>query len=265
MESYNPSGKTNQAEKLLNDEIKLDKSTPIPLYFQLKEIIREEIEEGSLTPGDSIPSERELADSFEVSRPTIRQALKELVNEGLLDRQKGRGTYVAEPKINYGFIQKLITFYDDMVKKGYEPRTRILKKEIREPGKGIAGKLELASDARVIFLHRVRSIDGVPLVSVMNFVPHYLCPALMEEDLEDKSLYNVMAEKCGIIFHRADISLEPVIAEPYDTELLEVEEGSPIHLMKNLSYSSEGIPMDYFESRFRGDRGKVRVKLVNNK
>ena len=260
-ETRNDEGKSNL---IINGEQELDKSTPIPLYFQIKEIIREEIEEGRLSPGDSIPSERKLADEFDVSRPTIRQALKELVNEGMLHREKGKGTYVAEPKINYGFIQKLITFYDDLVKKGYEPRTEILKKEIRKPRKGIANKLEISPDEEVIFLQRLRSIENDPLVTVMNFVPRYLCPDLIEVDLEDKSLYNVMAEKYDVKFHRADITLEPGIAEKYDKELLEVEEGSPIHLMKNVTYTKDGTPMDYFESRFRGDRGKVRVQLVND-
>lgn len=257
-------GDDEKSNIIINGEQELDKSTPIPLYFQIKEIIREEIEEGGLSTGDSIPSERKLADEFGVSRPTIRQALKELVNEGMLHREKGKGTYVAEPKINYSFIQNLITFYDDMVKKGYEPRTRVLKKEIRKPRKGIANKLEISPGDEVIFLQRLRSIEDDPLVTVMNFVPRYLCPDLIEVDLEDKSLYNVLAEKYDVEFHRADITLEPVIAEKYDKELLEVDEGSPIHLMKNVTYTEDGTPMDYFESRFRGDRGKMRVQLVND-
>jgi len=99
------------------DEV-LDKSTPIPLYFQLKEIIKDKIDSGKLKPGDILPSERELSQVYQISRPTIRQALKELVNEGLLYREKGKGTYVSKPKINYGFIQKLTTFYDDIKEKG---------------------------------------------------------------------------------------------------------------------------------------------------
>ncbi len=98
-------------------EQKLNRKIPVPLYYQLKEIIKEEIEEGKLKPGDPIPSERELSEKYGISRPTVRQALKELVYEGWLTREKGRGTFISKPKIDYGFIQHFTTFYDDMVKK----------------------------------------------------------------------------------------------------------------------------------------------------
>lgn len=249
---------------ILNSDNKLNKDVPIPLYFQLKEIIKEKILEGELEAGDLIPSERELSKKYEISRPTIRQALQELVNEGLLNREKGKGTFVAKPKINYGFIQRLTTFYDDMKKKGYQLKTEIRRKEIRKVTEGLMKKLNLEKDDKIIFLDRVRYIENEPIVRVMNFVPYNICPGLLEEDLEDKSLYKVMREKCGVKYYRAEISLEPVIAKKYDAEILATQEGAPIHLMENITYDQNNRPMDYFESRFRGDKGKIQVELYNN-
>ncbi|MDI3547286.1 MAG: GntR family transcriptional regulator, N-acetylglucosamine utilization regulator [Halanaerobiales bacterium] len=239
----------------------LDKNTPIPLYYQLKEILREKIETGELKPGDLLPSERELSEKYKISRPTIRQALKELVNEGLLYREKGRGTFVSEPKINYGFIQKLTTFYDDMVEKGYIMRTKVLEKDIKLVTKVIAKKLNIEENEKVIYISRIRYIENEPIVSVVNHIPYKLCPDLINEDLEDKSLYRILAEKYELVAYKARVTLEPIVASEYDSELLNIEEGAPIHLMQNITYTKENIIMDYFESHFRGDKGKVMVEL----
>jgi GntR family transcriptional regulator len=109
----------------------LDKNSPIPLYFQLEEILKERIETGELQTGDLLSSEKELSEKYKISRPTVREALRGLVSEGLLYREKGKGTFIAKPKIDYGFIQKLTTFYDDMIEKGFTPKTKVIKQEIR--------------------------------------------------------------------------------------------------------------------------------------
>lgn len=251
---------------ILDENDQLDKDVPIPLYFQLKEKIKEKIVNGELEPGDLIPSERELSEKYNISRPTIRQALQGLVNEGLLYREKGRGTFVAKPKIKYGFIQKFTTFYDDMQKKGYTLKTKVISQEVKKATSRVANKLDINKNDKVIFLERIRYIEETePIVWVMNFIPYELCPGLINEELKDKSLYHVLDEKYNITYHKAEITLEPVIAEKIDAEILKVEEGSPIHLMENVTYNKEGVIMDYFESRFRGDKGKVQVELYNEK
>ena len=240
----------------------LNKNTPIPLYYQLKEIIREQIDIGELKPGDILPSERELSEKYIISRPTIRQALKELVNEGLLYREKGRGTFVAEPKISYGFIQKLTTFYDDMMEKGYTPITKVLNKEIKIARKAIANKLNIREGEKIVVISRIRYVEGEPVVSVVNHIPYKLCPELINDVLENKSLYNILSEKYRLIPYKAKMSLEPIIASEYDARILNIEKGAPVHLMQNITYTEDNnIVMDYFESHFRGDKGKVMVEL----
>ncbi len=243
------------------NDIVLDKNTPIPLYYQLKEIIKEKIESGELKPGDVLPSERELSQVHQISRPTIRQALKELVNEGLLHREKGKGTFVSEPKINYGFIQKLTTFYDDMKDKGYVTRTRVVNLEVIKARKAVAKRLKLNEDEKIIYISRIRSINNETVVSVENYIPYNLCPELIREDLTDKSLYRLLSEKYGLTAYKAEVTLEPLVATEHDSETLNIELGAPIHFMQNLTYNKENIIIDYFESRFRGDKGKVTVEL----
>ncbi|MTI58617.1 MAG: GntR family transcriptional regulator [Firmicutes bacterium] len=244
-------------------DIILDKSIPIPLYYQLKEIIKEKIESGELKPGDILPSERELANIYQISRPTVRQALKELVNVGLLYREKGKGTFVSKPKINYGFIQKLTTFYDDMKEKGYVTKTKVVNIEVINARLSVTKKLNLSEKEQIIYISRIRSINGEIVVTVENYIPYKLCPELIHEDLTDKSLYRLLSNKFGLDAHKAKVTLEPSVATEHDSEVLNIEIGAPIHLMKNLTYNSDGIIIDYFESRFRGDKGKVTVELYN--
>ena len=241
----------------------LDKNSPIPLYFQLEEILKERIETGELQPGDLLFSEKELSEKYQISRPTIRQALRGLVNEGLLYREKGKGTFIAKPKIDYGFIQRLTTFYDDMIEKGYTTKTKIVKQEIKEVRGTIAKKLNIPKGEKIIFLHRIRSVENEPVVSVMNFIPYKLCAHLINEDLENKSLYRLLINKYELKPYKAEITLEPIVAEEYDSQILKIKLGAPMHLMQNITYTNDNVAMDYFESRFRGDKGKVRVVLYN--
>jgi len=241
----------------------LDKNTPIPLYFQLEEILKEKIETEELQPGDLLSSEKELSEKYKISRPTVRQALRGLVSKGLLYREKGKGTFVAKPKIDYGFIQRLTTFYDDMVKKGFTPKTKVIKQEVKTVRGAIAKKLDIQKGEKVIFLSRIRFIENEPIVSVMNFIPYKLCPDLINEDLENKSLYRVLTNKYGLKPYRAEITLEPIVADEYDSQILKIRIGDPMHLMQNVTYTKDNIIMDYFESHFRGDKGKVKVVLYN--
>ena len=108
----------------------IDRNSPLPYYVQMKDAIKQQIENGNWKPGDIVPGEPELCRIFDVSRSVVRQALKEMTYEGLVVRQKGKGTFVAEPKINESLVQKLTGFYQDMVDRGHEPVTQVLKQEV---------------------------------------------------------------------------------------------------------------------------------------
>ncbi len=239
----------------------LNRKTPIPLYYQLIEMIRKDIETGVLKPGDIIPSERELSEKYQISRPTVRQAIKELAYEGLLNREKGRGTFVSRPKFNYGFIQQFSTFYDDMAEKGYQVQTKVLNIEVRKDLPNIEKILNIAESDPIICIERIRFVEGEPIVKVSNFIPFSLCPDLINEDLTDKSLYRTLFEKYHLRAYRAEITLEAVVADDLDSQVLEIPKGAPVIFMKNITYTPENTIMDYFQSRFRGDKGKIKVNL----
>ena len=128
----------------------------------------------------------------------------------------------------------------------------------------MAKKLNIKENDKIIFIKRLRFIEGEPIVIVMNHIPFKLCPQLLEVNLKDKSLYEIMESKFDLVPNRAQITLEPIIAKKFDSKLLDIKIGSPMFLMKNITYTKDGIIMDYFESRFRGDKGKVKVDLNND-
>lgn len=226
-------------------------------------MIRKDIETGILKPDDIIPSERELSEKYQISRPTVRQAIKELVYEGFLNREKGKGTFVSRPKFNYGFIQQLSTFYDDMAAKGFEVHTKILNIEIRRDLPNIAKILIIADNDPIICIERMRYIEGEPIVKVSNFIPFSLCPDLVYEDLSNKSLYRTLYEKYHLQAYRAEITLEAMVADSLNSQVLEIPVGAPIIFMKNITYTPQNKIMDYFQSRFRGDKGKIKVEVIS--
>lgn len=241
----------------------INKDSPVPLYYQIKERIQEALDDGVFSVGESIPSEMELCRIFDVSRPTVRQAIRELVSEGALKKEKGKGTFVANKKFNYGSIQDIVTYYDKLIKRGYDPKTDILEKEIIKATKKMSKKLKLDSQAKVIKIKRLRKIDGEPIVIITNHIPYHLCPKLMEIDLEDKSLYRVIAENYGYKLKCSEVIFYPGLADDIDAHLLHQEKGAPLQILNTVSVAQEGIIFDYFESKFRGNYGKIYTVIEN--
>jgi len=243
-----------------SDVIKRD--SPIPYYFQLEKFLKEEIESGRWQPGQKIPSEAELCEAFGVSRTVVRQALNELVNEGLLYRRKGKGTFVAKPKIAESLVQSLTGFYEDMVARGLTPVTQVLEQKLIPASKKVAGMLNLKEGDLVIKIDRLRSVNNEPILIVTTFIPYQICPALLEEDLTNQSLYAVLEDKYNLEIARGRRTLEAISASEEDAKLLGIEEGDPLVLLKSVSYLKDGRPIEYFEAKHRGDRSRFEVELI---
>jgi GntR family transcriptional regulator len=243
----------------------INKDSPIPYYFQLEEILREQIESGKWAPGQQIPSETELCEIFDVSRTVVRQALNELVNEGLLYRRRGKGTFVAKPKIAESLVQNLTGFYEDMVAKGLTPITQVLEQKLIPASKKVAAMLNLKEGDQVIKIDRLRSIGSEPILIVTTFIPYHICPALAEEDLTNQSLYAVLEDRYGLSIARGRRTLEAISASEEDAKLLGVEEGDPLIFLKSVSYLENGEPIEYFEAKHRGDRSRFEVELVRHR
>ena len=240
----------------------IDRTSPIPYYVQLKEALREQIESEAWRPGDQLPGEPELCRTFDVSRIVVRQALKELTYEGLIVRHKGRGTFVAEPKIAESLFQKLTGFYQDMADRGHITVSKVLKQEVVAAGQKVASQLQVEPGTPLIEIGRLRFVEEEPIVLVTTYLPQALCPALLHADLSHESLYLFLDKECGLVIARGRRVIEAVPASEYEAGLLEVEQGSPLILLESVSYLEDGTPVEYYHALHRGDRSRFEVELV---
>lgn len=236
----------------------IDREIPIPYHYQLRELLRDEIFAGRWTVNERLPSERELCEAFELSRTTVREAIDALVNEGLLRREKGRGTFVAEPKMIES-IQWGSPFTGSMAEQGIPIKTRVLRQEIVTPPYVVAQELRLASDEPVIVLDRVRSAFNEPILVSTSYVPYKICPTLIDDDLVHFSLYQLLGEKYGLTIAKAKRYMEAIAANEFEAELLNIKPGTPLMLIESTVYLEDDTPLEYFKSRHRGDRTRFLV------
>jgi len=240
----------------------VEHDSPIPYYVQVKETLSQRIQQGDWQPGDQLPVDMDLCQEFDVSRTVIRQALNDMVNEGLVIRKKGKGTFVAEPKIGESLVQKLTGFYQDMADRGHPPVSRVLRQEVVPASPGVAAYLEIDSGTPVIVIERLRFVQDEPIVLVTTYLPEALCPGLAHEDLSRQSLYAYIERQYGLAIARGHRSLEAVPADEYEAQHLQVKRGAPLILLDSVSYLEDGTPLEYYHALHRGDRSKFEVELV---
>jgi len=240
----------------------IDRASPLPYYVQLKTALAEAIESGQWVPGDRIPSEPELCTMFGVSRTVVRQALKDMTYQGLVVREKGKGTFVAEPKISSGsLVHSLVGFYQDMAERGQAPVTRVLEQAIEPAGAKLATVLRLESTTPVIKLVRLRFVQDEPIVLVTSYLPYDLCPELVNADLSEQSLYAFLKSAYGLSVASGRRRIESVAAGEAEARLLNIEEGAPLLKLDSVSYLQDGTPLEYFHGVFRGDRSRFEVEI----
>lgn len=243
----------------------VNRSSAIPYYVQVRDTIQARIHAGIWESGDQLPGEPELCRMFAVSRTVIRQALNDLVNQGFLIREKGKGTFVARPKIRESLFQRLTGFYQDMVEQGHTPQAQVLRQECVPAHQKVADYLQIAPGTQVIVIERLRSIQETPIQLVTSYLPVALCPTLLEVDLTHQSLYAVLEQTCGVFITRGRRSIEAVPANEYEARLLEIPKGAPLILLDSVSFSNDGTPVEYFHAVHRGDRTRFEVELIRVK
>lgn len=253
----------NTPKTLLESE-DIDKEGPLPYHYQLRELLRADIEAGRWKVGERLPSERELCETFNLSRTTVREAIDALVNEGLLRREKGRGTFLAEPKILEGLLQSPTGFTDSMHEQGYRVDTKVLRMEVTTVRPSIARELHLAVDEQVIRVERLRFILNEPILLVSSYVPYRICPRLIDEDLTRNSLYQLLQSKYGLKIARAKRFMEAVAANEFEARLLGIKPGAPLMLIESTSYMEDGMPLEYFKAVHRGDRTRFLVESYSH-
>ncbi|MTI94548.1 MAG: GntR family transcriptional regulator [Firmicutes bacterium] len=240
---------------------KLDESSPTPLYYQLRELIADTIKGGQYGPEYKLPSERELAEKYGLSRMTVRQATIALVNDGFLVRKRGMGTFVSPPKVEQGLL-KLTGFTEDMRQRGMVPSTRILAMKQEQASENTARKLGIAEGEGIILLERLRLADGEPMAYERCHLPQGRFPELTEDDLKGQSLYALLTTKYNISFESAKQSLEATVATKREAAMLNVTRGAPLLLLERSTLDQNGRVIEFVKSLYRADRYKFHVHLL---
>jgi len=238
----------------------IDKESFVPYYHQLKEILSDQIRQGVYQPDELLPSENQLCETYGVSRATVRKALGELALEGLVYTVKGKGTFVAKPKLE----QSLFRFYAlgrDLRSRGLDLTSRILKQSVVRLSKEVAQRLKVPEGERAAEVRRVRLVDGAPLAVETSYVVGEAVDELVRADLGVASIYDVVERATGKVVAGAEEYLEPVIVDAYEAELLHCDAGMPAFHIERLAYFDEERPFELRTSLIRGDRFRFFVRL----
>ena len=239
----------------------LRREAPDPLYIQLKETLEARIRGGGYRSDERLPSERELSESFGVSRMTARQALLALARDGVVYTRVGKGTFVAAPKIAQQ-LEALSGFSEDMRARGNAPSSRVLAAREEAANPEVAAALRLAEGAGVVLLERLRLADSAPLALETAYLPAALAPGLLSHDFGRESLYAVLEREYGLVLTRAEQRIEAVLAGPRERELLALVGPAAVLRMERLTLAADGQPVEWVRSAYRGDRYVFSSTLV---
>ena len=237
----------------------LIRSEGIPIYVQIRETLRGEITGQVLKRGEKLPSEQELASQFKVSRMTIRESIEDLVDEGLLYRRHGVGTFVAYPHLQRDHT-RLTSFFDKTENVGVQIRATLLNKEVLIAKPRIAQALDLPAGSKVIRVKTLRFADNVPITVHDAYVPHILFAYILDENLEVQHLWTLF-EKRGYKVKRAIQRLEAREATKDIAHLMKIKEGAPILFKERTVYADDGTPVEFTYCYNRGDIYSLTVAL----
>lgn len=238
--------------------MRLDTTSGIPLYVQVRERLRTELDQ--MEQGQPIPVEAELEKRFGVSRITIRRAVEDLASQGLLVRQQGRGTFVQRPKLTHEL--SLITSWTDQLKRlGFVPRTAHRECTEEESSAQVAEALRLEQREKVVRIRRVRLAQREPISYMVNYIPARLAPELARKKFAQESLYELLENEYGLL---AAMAVDTVGSRPASDEeaaALKIDRKAPVLSVRRLSYLEDGTPMELALVTSRGDRYQYEVTL----
>jgi GntR family transcriptional regulator len=242
---------------------KIDRSSPLPLYFQLARLLTEDIVRGRLSPGERLTSEPDIGNQFGVSRATVRQALQRLESEGLIQRIKGRGTFVAGSREHSWLLQSSGGFFHEEVDRmGFAVTSTVLRAEVAPLTHWATDALGLPDSAKGVNLERLRFIDGKAALYVADYLPTQFADAALSLSDGDGSLYDRLEQMTGVTVHGGRRTLEAVHAEARVTEMLGVRARTPLMFIESVSWDAELQPFHAFQSWLRTDRIRVEVQVT---
>jgi GntR family transcriptional regulator len=229
------------------------RDSKLPFYHQLYEILRQNIVRGEWQPDDMLPSEVELMERYDVSRITVRQALDELVNEGLIYRQRGRGTFVAHPTVDQA-LTRIISFTEDMRQRGFTPGSEILFAGLEPASPDVAAQLQLEPGVELVRLDRLRLADNEPMSIEEAHLVHCSCSGILQHNYVANPLRELLEQYYGIRLVRAKQSIRAITASRQIADKLFISANAPLLYIERISYSQQNIPIEFLRLYHRGDR-----------
>ncbi|GEL14566.1 GntR family transcriptional regulator [Pediococcus cellicola] len=223
-----------------------------PIYIQIHNEIKKAIEAGKWTVGDRIPAERELAEQFNVSRMTLRQAIQTLVDEGILERRVGSGTFVANQKVQEK-MSGVTSFTDLMLAQGKTPSSKTISYHAGQPSMSESEKLQLKDGELVLRMERIRYANDVPICFETATVPERLVKDFSKAEVTS-SLYGTLEKKAGLIPGKATQTVSAMLASEKIAEYLDIKRGEAILRLRQVSYLQDGQPFEYVRTQYVGER-----------
>ena len=236
----------------------------LPLYAQVENVILDRISAGALPPETRLPSEDELVQEYAVSRTTIRAAIQSLIQRGLVEIRRGKGTFVTQPKITQE-LTELTGFVEDMQALGRHAKAKVLAQQVVAANPIVARQLALPQGTPVVRIQRVRLADAVPLSFDETYLPKQLGEKVMADNLETEPIFSLLEQKYRTPLVEAEYRLEAICADPTVAAALCIDAGSPIFLIERTSYSIGHRPVDYEKLHYRGDQIRFVTRLQRRK
>lgn len=240
---------------------RLRRDGPVPIYQQILEWMRVNIASGRWAENHKLKSETDLVEDLGVSRGTIRRAIGELIDEGLLVRVHGRGTFVSRPKLEQPLADNLVTFSEDLITQGIPFETTVLEQEVVQPGEAISALLNVAPDGKVFALKRLRAVGGVPVILLHNYVVYDRCPAIETCDFHNERLFEVLEQEYDLHLAWGKRTFEARAGSASVRARLELEKGDPLMYIQQLVHLEDGSPIELSDLWIRGDRFKLSTRL----
>jgi GntR family transcriptional regulator len=243
----------------------LDKKSHVPLYYQLVSQLMENIRNEELKPGDKLPSEREIAEALNISRITARLAITELLDRGLLYREQGRGTFIAQSKRRS--IQGFTSFTEDMLNRGLTPSSKVLAQEVITLDE-VHKALNLQPGEKVIHIYRLRMANGAPVALQTSFLPYHIFPGLEKEDLSS-SLFQILNKKYFVFPSWTEPEVDALPATSEEAELLDLKLNDPVLVVRAQTFTDSFEVVESVKTVYRGESmglylGRQRLNLNGN-
>ncbi|WP_425148629.1 GntR family transcriptional regulator [Deinococcus sp.] len=240
----------------------MSRESPSPLYLQVKRELHEKILGGQLSPGDKVPSERELAERFRVSRMTARQALREMEAEGTLTRVQGAGSFINQPKLIENVVE-LSSFTEDMERRNLTPSARLLNVSLQKPDEVVRGLLALKARQEVWQINRLRFAERVPMSLETMFLVADAFAGLSDKNLTG-SIYRLLEADYGLKIGSATQTIEAVYPSAMEIQMLCAPPQTALLRLKKVTHTQAGEPFEFVTALYRGDRYAFETTLTRS-